>query len=253
MTDLGQNPPLFKSLAGFLARSREATAKLPPTALVLLRIAGAGALVVGTAIFLTGIWQHFSYVLPHAKPPDPYPGPASDLIEGAAEFHTRLQFLWGRYMDMIQLSITLLTGSLAVAAGLVKVGRPSAVASRGIYAMGMTSLLIALASASMWRIDAQLLMEIEIFGSPSKTKAFFDSTGVKHAFTTSYEYADYAGLYGTLADYFMVAAAVGFILGLSLLSYFTFRNLPEGTRAASPWRDRPIPKTTSDATPDGAK
>lgn len=153
-------------------------------------------------------------------------------------FSDNLQFLWSKYMDMIELTITLLTGTIALSAGLVKLGKGDAVADRGYYAAGMAGLLCGLLCAVLWRMDAQLLMEIEVFGDPATTYALFQSSGVRQPFTSSYHYAGHMTLFSRAAAVLMMAAATGFLSGLSLLAVFTMKNLPAASRPGSAFRSR---------------
>ncbi len=153
------------------------------------------------------------------------------------QFPDKLQFLWARYMDMVQLSITLMTGTIALSAGIVKFGQKDAVANRGYYASGMFFLIIGLIAAVLWRIFAQLLMEIEIFGNPETTHTLYQLSGVQHPFTSSYLYADRIDFYGIVATACMGTAAIGFLAGLSFLSLFAYSNLPELSRRAGGWRN----------------
>ena len=154
----------------------------------------------------------------------------------ALSFESRLQFLWGKYMEMVQLTITLITGILILSAGLVKLGKAEAIAARGYYSAGMAALVIGLVCAVLWRIDAQLLMEIEIFGSREDTAAMFKATGVAHPFTSSFMYEDYIVLFGRTANALMAGAAIGFLSGIGSLAMFTLKNLPATSRTASAFR-----------------
>lgn len=162
----------------------------------------------------------------------PAAGPPVDL-KTLPEFLGRLQVLWDRYLEMIQLLITLLTGVVAVSSGIVRFGGNEPVADRGFYAAGMTSLLIALAMAVLWRADAQLLMEIEIFGRPSTAMAYYAANGLMRPFTTSFEYLDQIRDYGDAAKIFMFGTAYGLIAGLAFLARFAFSNMPEASRPRS--------------------
>ncbi len=148
-------------------------------------------------------------------------------------FIDHLQILWERYLEMVQLLITLLTGVIAVSAGIVKLGPREAVADREDFALGIVSLLIGLFFAVMWRIDSQLLMEIEIFGNPEKVQALYVLHGVQDPFTSSFKYANHIQTLSFLARVFMVGTATGLIVGLGLVSRFAYHNLPEATRKRS--------------------
>ena len=195
-------------------------------------------IVVLAAGSLVGAFVLFVLFIHTTRFPDTSKVP-TDLIadpQAAKAFSDRLQFLWSKYMDMIQLTITLLTGTIALSAGLVKLGKGEAVADRGYYAAGMAALLFGLMCAILWRIDAQLLMEVEVFGNPARTHAFFQAAGVPAPFTSSYTYASSARFFGKVANLFMMGAATSFLSGLGLLALFTLSNLPAASRARSRWR-----------------
>jgi hypothetical protein len=145
-------------------------------------------------------------------------------------FLTNLQALWGRYLDMVQLLITLLTGVIAVSSGIVRFGGTEPVAERRFYAAGMASLLIALTMSVLWRVDAQLLMEMEIFGDPRVAMAMYKANGVLKPFTTSFDYLYLIRAYGDAAKIFMFGTAYGLIAGLAFLARFAFSNMPEASR-----------------------
>jgi hypothetical protein len=148
-------------------------------------------------------------------------------------FLGHLQTLWDRYLDMIQLMVTLLTGVIAVSSGMVKLGPRKAVADRQDFASGIMGLLIGLACAVLWRVDAQLLMEIEMFGMPATVRDLYQLHGVAEPFTSSFYYAGHIQLFSDLACVFMVGTAVGLVVGLALIARFAYRNLPEATRPRS--------------------
>jgi hypothetical protein len=146
------------------------------------------------------------------------------------QFLNHLQFLWERYLEMVQLLITLLTAVIAASAGMVKFGRRDSVANRGYFAAGSVSLLVGLACAALWRIDAQLLMEMEIFGDANTVAALFKKHGVLPSFTSSYEYLNGLSSFSIAAKIFMIGTAAGLLAGLALMSLFAYSNLPEATR-----------------------
>lgn len=148
-------------------------------------------------------------------------------------FLGHLQFLWERYLDMVQLLVTLLTGVIAVSAGMVKFGPRTAVADREDFASGMMALLVGLFCAVMWRIDSELLMEIEIFGQPGKAQKLYALHGISDPFTSSFNYAPHIQIASVFARVFMVGTAVGLLVGLALLSRFAYSNLPAATRQRS--------------------
>ena len=153
------------------------------------------------------------------------PVTGSTSSEEMKEFLNHLELLWERYLQMVQLLITLLTGVIAVSAGMVKLGPRAAVADGEYFAAGMVSLLVGLTCAVLWRIDAQLLMEIEIFGQPLEVKKLFVNHGVPDPFTSSFEYYSGLPVFRHLADFFMIGTAAGLVTGLSLLSLFAYSNL----------------------------
>jgi hypothetical protein len=142
-------------------------------------------------------------------------------------FLGHLQFLWERYLEMVQLLITILTGVLVVSAGIVKFGADEHVVDRKLFSFGLASLLIGLACAVLWRIDSELLMEIEMFGDPPKVQKLYSFHGVPDPFTSSFNYAPHIYFFSHLARTFMVGTAVGLILGLTFLSCFAYSNLPQ--------------------------
>lgn len=156
-------------------------------------------------------------------------GPAA-VPEETEAFLSHLQFLWQRYLEMVQLLVTLLTGVIAVCAGMVKLGPRDMVANRGYFASGMVCLLIGLTCAVLWRIDAELLMEMEVFGDPATVAATFNHHGVPEPFTSSFEYLNGLPTFSKAADVFMVGTASGLLAGLAFMSLFAYRNLPEATR-----------------------
>jgi hypothetical protein len=95
--------------------------------------------------------------------------------------------------------------------------------------------------AILWRADAQLLMEMEIFGSPSTAMAFFAANGVDRPFTTSFRYLYLIRYYGDAAEMFMFGTAYGLIAGLAFLARFAFSNMPEASRARSRLSGRHAP------------
>jgi len=131
---------------------------------------------------------------------------------------------------MVQLVITLLTGVIAVSSGIVRFGGKEKVADSDFYAIGMASLLIALTMAILWRVDAQLLMEMEMFGSPDVTMALYKAHGVMSPFTSSFKYLGSIATYGHWARIFMWGTAYGFVSGLACLARFAFSNMPEASR-----------------------
>jgi len=149
------------------------------------------------------------------------------------QFVNHLQVLWQRYLEMVQLLITLLTGVIAVSAGMVKFGQRDVVADREYFGAGIGSLLIGLTCAVLWRIDAELLMEIEIFGKPDDVRQLFSNHGVSSPFTSSFEYSRSLSIFSDSAYVLMVLTAAGLITGLALLSLFAYSNLPELTRGRS--------------------
>lgn len=161
------------------------------------------------------------------RPANPGKAPTPQQME---LFLNHLQFLWERYLEMVQLLITLLTGVIAVSAGMVKLGPHESVANRGYFAAGITSLLVGLTCAVLWRIDSELLMEMEIFGDPGTVAALFKAHGVFPSFTSSYEYLDGLRVFSSAAYIFMVGTAGGLLAGLALMSLFAYSNLPEKTR-----------------------
>lgn len=171
-------------------------------------------------LLLGGILRCFE----HPSNPD-----SAAQVSDIEPFLGHLQSLWDRYLEMVQLLITLLTGVIAVSAGMVKFGPKTRVVDREDFASALLSLLIGLGCAIFWRIDSELLMEIEIFGNPGRVRALYILHGVTDPFTSSFNYADHIHLFSWLARIFMAGTAVGLIVGLALLSQFAYKNLPEAT------------------------
>ncbi len=159
-----------------------------------------------------------------------HPGTGVASTDEMERFLKHLELLWQRYLEMVQLLITLLTGVIAVLAGMVRLVPHDAVANRQYFAAGFVSLLIGLTCALLWRIDAQLAMEIEIFGKPDYVKQLFTNHGVPNPFTTSFEYSSGSPVFRPFAVFCMMGTAAGLVTGLSLLSLFAYSNLPELTR-----------------------
>jgi hypothetical protein len=147
----------------------------------------------------------------------------------------RLRFLWEEYVKMVELLVTLTTGTIAVSAGLVKLSAKDAVANRRFYAAGMATLMIALVAAVLWRVAAQLFMEQEVLGDPSLVEAYYASQHLTYPFTTSHRYSGSAFAQGLRLVVFLCQAvtALGFLTGLALLSLFAHSNLPEQNRSRS--------------------
>ncbi len=153
------------------------------------------------------------------------PSGRSDFDPGLV--NGRLQFLWNEYTRMVELFITVLTGTIVFSAGLAKLGTGDAVADRELFARGMAALLLALIAALLWRVLSQIFMEQEVFGSWARVEQYYSAEGIKHPFTTSYRYREYplSLLFKIGSHLCMWLTAIGFISGLACLSYFTYRNL----------------------------
>jgi hypothetical protein len=146
-------------------------------------------------------------------------------VKDIEPFLVHLQFLWDRYLDMVQLLVTLLTGVIAYSAGMVKFGQEKPIVNRGCFALGMSSLIFGLLCSLLWRIDSQILMEIELFGDGAKAQALYDLHGVHDPFTSSFEYASHSNALSHFAYSFMIGTAVGLLLGLASMSWFAYKNL----------------------------
>jgi hypothetical protein len=166
------------------------------------------------------------------------PGSAQAVIHEGIEINRRLQFLWDQYLKMIELLITLTTGTIALAAGLVKPDPTQPVADRDLYKWSMIFLVVSLFCAVSWRVIAQFEMEQEVFGNEASVAAYYSSEGVVAPFTTSYKYGDEGGINTALryvVIFLMASTATGLVGGLGFLGAFAFNNLPPDTRKRLAW------------------
>jgi hypothetical protein len=137
----------------------------------------------------------------------------------------RLQFLWERYVDEINLLITLITGVIAVSVGLIHLESKDHVVGRGLFMSGMIFLVASLVGAMILRPLAQQFMEVEVFGNAADVSAYFSSQHIE-PFTQSYLRGSPSGLERRLAWVLIVAVPSAVCVGLTLLSWFAYSNLP---------------------------
>ena len=142
------------------------------------------------------------------------------------QINERLRFLWEGYIGMVNLLITLSTGALAVSTGLLRLDNSRPFSSKTALKFGLSLLVLALFSALMWRIIAQVFMEQEVFGNPSELAVYYQVEKVI-PFTSSYEYASqpFHNIFRVIIIICMFVTAVSLPLGLALVAVFVFRNL----------------------------
>lgn len=103
----------------------------------------------------------------------------------------RFKFLWKQYMNVVNLTITLITGTLLLflnlafnertASRMEHLGTPFLYCGYGSVLL----FLLALVSAVIWRVLSQTYMEKEVFGKAEIVKQYLEDAGIydyKYAF-----------------------------------------------------------------------
>lgn len=140
----------------------------------------------------------------------------------------RLKFLWEQYMNMVNLFITLSTGSLALSTSLLRFDVDRTYQAKGLLQAGLTALVLALVFSLLWRILTHIFMEQEVFGESDRVDAYYAAEKV-HPFTTSHQYARsevFHRLTTGAVLLCMAGTAITLPAGLGMIAFFVFSNLP---------------------------
>jgi Ni/Fe-hydrogenase subunit HybB-like protein len=152
---------------------------------------------------------------------------SSEIPDTSKAINDRLQFLWSQYMNMVNLFITLSTGSLALSTGLLKFQPQMAYSGKAWLMAALISLVLSLFASTSWRILTQIFMEQEVFGNTESVNAYYKKEYVipftsSHQYTPSHPFHNICTV-GVIIC--MFCTAMGLPLGLMFISIFVFLNV----------------------------
>ena len=140
----------------------------------------------------------------------------------------RLKFLWEQYMNMVNLFITLSTGSLALSTSLLRFDVDRTYQGKGWLQAGLIALVASLVFSLFWRVGTHIFMEQEVFGESDSVDAYYATEKV-HPFTSSHLYTRsevFHRITNTWVIISMFCTGVTLPTGLACIAMFVFQNLP---------------------------
>jgi hypothetical protein len=153
-----------------------------------------------------------------------------EAIEAKNRISKKLESLWSKYIDTINRFLALDTALIAGMASVVSFLRPGSgndavgpLADKGFLAWGLILLILSLLTAIGVRLLAQFFMELEVLLPVGEVEEYFRDT--PH-YTTSYRTEpSIVERRVRVMLFLIILSAINFILGLSLLMFFLYRNL----------------------------
>ncbi len=88
-------------------------------------------------------------------------------------YSDKLEFLWGKYLTVLNLIMTLSGGTLLVFFNSIKLSDLKLYKSTELIIIGCIFAVIALISSIFWRLVTQHFMEIEVFGSAEDIENYY--------------------------------------------------------------------------------
>ena len=127
-------------------------------------------------------------------------------------YSDKLEFLWGKYLTVVHLLISLAGATVLVFFNSIKFSELKNFSETHYAVLAIITAVAALVSALAWRLLAQFFMEREILGSSVETARYFEESKVLHV-TSTYKETRMAFLYRV--SYRIVPATTILLLLLS--------------------------------------
>lgn len=140
-------------------------------------------------------------------------------------YSDRLEFLWGKYLTVVHLLISLAGATVLVFFNSIKISDVANYSGACYAVYAIIAAAAALVSAIMWRLLAQFFMEREVFGSSAETARYFRESRVFHV-TSTYGEKRLSSLYRVA---YAIAPATTILLLLTswgFLVVFIIGNIP---------------------------